>query len=184
MKKFNSNDYKKMYESMWIDTWKLWCIMLDLEPIKHFDISEEFLYSSKNKDRYWIDGMIYDKIAHITLLYWLMESWNKNKKHIDDLLEGINLDNLVIESIGKFDSNQEDEEYYCIVAHIKKTPELLEAHAKLELLPHINTFPEYKPHMTIAYIKKDDKVLEYLLHELKSLEWSEVKAKWINYGKE
>ena len=183
MKEFNANEYPKIYEDLWVDLGKLGCIMVDLEPLTEIKISEELLYKSENKDRYWIDWMVCDNIAHITLLYWLMESWEKNKEHVDTLLDGINLDKFKISSVWKFDSNLEDEDYYCIIAHIEVTPELKEAHAKLQMLPHINTYPEFKPHMTVAYIKKDKTTLDYILSSLEYLVGKEVKAKWINYGK-
>jgi hypothetical protein len=65
------------------------------------------------------------------------------------------LADVEIDHVSYFDSPYPDEPYYCIVAHIKVTPELLEGHQRLEFLPHINTFAGYKPHMTVAYIRKD-----------------------------
>jgi 2'-5' RNA ligase len=45
------------------------------------------------------------------------------------------------------------------------------------MLPHINTYPEFKPHMTVAYIKKDKTTLDYILSSLEYLVGKEVKAK-------
>ena len=35
------------------------------------------------------------------------------------------------------------------------TPELRDAHARLSLLPHINTHPTYRAHVTLAYVHRD-----------------------------
>jgi len=133
--------------------------MLDLEPLNNmYSIEWEgagcALYYSKNKERFWIDGWIADKQLHTTLLYGLLEEGKSFEPHIEEVLSGWELDEVEIESVGYFDSPYEDEPYYCIIAHIKKTPKLIEGHQRLQFLPHINTFAEYKPHATICYLDK------------------------------
>lgn len=133
--------------------------MLDLKPLENmysiaFEGAEVALYYSKNKDRFWIDGWVADKTPHITLLYGLMETGQVYEKHVERVLSGWKLETVEIDHIGYFNSPYEDEPYWCVVAHIKVTPELLEGHQRLEFLPHVNTFAGYKPHMTIAYIDK------------------------------
>ena len=54
-----------------------------------------------------------------------------------------------------FPSPWEDEPYSCIVSELTLTPELRDAHARLSLLPHINTHPTYRPHVTLAYVHRD-----------------------------
>jgi len=73
--------------------------------------------------------------------------------------------------------------YYCIVANIKVTEELQDAHNRLEFLPHINTFDSYKPHVTIAYIKKNPVTRKLIIDDLKrKLVGKKLKALKINYG--
>ena len=172
MKQLKSHDFKEVYKWLGLDLNTLGCVMLDLEPLDSmYSIELEggsvALYYAKNKARFWIDGWVADKVAHMTLLYGLLETAKNYESHIDRVLEGWKLKEVEIEDIGYFDSPYEDEEYYCIVAHIKVTPELMEGHQRLEFLPHVNTFAGYKPHMTIAYIDKKqgekyrDNLIEY-----------------------
>ena len=156
----NSHQFKEVYEELGISLDKLGCIMLDLKPLGNmysiaFDGPGVALYSSKNKDRFWIDGWVADKTPHITLLYGLLDSGKNYEKYVEQVLRGWRLSSIEIDHIGYFDSPYEDESYYCIVAHIKVTPELLEGHQRLEFLPHVNTFAGYRPHMSIAYISKE-----------------------------
>ena len=111
---------------------------------------QDDLYYSENFP--WVKGLVLNKNPHITLLYGLLES--VKLEHVETVLKGWNPPKFEIDYYDYFESPN-DEEYYCIIGKIKLTPEILEAHQRLSLLPHINTFFEYKPHLTIAYIKKD-----------------------------
>lgn len=159
MLQLNSHNFKEIYCRLGINLNQLGCVMLDIEPLSNmysieFDGAAVALYYAKNRERFWIDGWVVNKAAHITLLYGLLQEAKNYKQHIERVLEGWELNEVEIDNIGYFDSPYQDEPYYCIVAHIKVTPELMEGHQRLELLPHINTFTGYKPHMTICYIDK------------------------------
>lgn len=181
MKQLNSHQFENVYKELNINLDTLGCIMLDLKPLSNmYSIEYEgagmMLYKSKNKDRFWIDGWVANKTPHITLLYGLLESGKNLEKQINQVLDGWKLEEVEIDHIGYFESPYPDEEYYCLVAHIKVTDDLLEGHQRLEFLPHINTFTGYKPHMTIAYIRKDENTRDNLLEEFNSL-WSGKKLK-------
>ena len=46
--------------------------------------------------------------------------------------------------------------YSCIVARqLSPSREVKDAHARLSMLPHINTHPDFKPHITLAYVHRD-----------------------------
>lgn len=159
MKQLKSHDFAEIYKWLGINLNKLGCVMLDLEPLSNMysighEGAEVALYYSKNKERFWIDGWVADKTPHITLLYGLLEEGKNYQYHIERVLEGWKMKTVKISDIGYFDSPYPDEPYYCLIAHIEVTPELLEGHQRLEFLPHINTFAGYKPHMTIAYLDK------------------------------
>jgi 2'-5' RNA ligase len=159
MNQLNSHQFEGIYKTLDINLDKLGCVMLDIEPLNNMWSIEQdgagiALYYSKNKDRKWIDGWIVNKVAHITLLYGLLDNAHNWENIIDMALWDWKLDEVEIDHIGYFDSPYEDENYYCLVAHIKVTDELMEGHQRLELLPHINTFTGYKPHMTICYLDK------------------------------
>jgi hypothetical protein len=180
-KQLKSHDFADVYKWLGINLNKLGCVMLDVEPLESMRRVENYdvdvaLYYAKNKERFWIDGWVADKVAHITLLYGLLEEGKNYEPHIQKVLSGWKLENVEIESVGYFDSPYPDEPYYCIIAHIKVTPELLEGHQRLEFLPHVNTFATYKPHMTICYISKEQGEVyrDMLIAEFNTI-WAEKK---------
>jgi 2'-5' RNA ligase len=160
MSQLNSHQFEDVYQELGINLDNLGCIMLDLKPLPNmysieYDGGAINLYSSPKPERFWINGWVADKTPHITLLYGLLDSGRNYAKYVERVLNGWRLADVEIDHVSYFDSPYPDEPYYCIVAHIKVTPELLEGHQRLEFLPHINTFAGYKPHMTVAYIRKD-----------------------------
>jgi 2'-5' RNA ligase len=191
MKQLNSHDFQEVYNQMGISLDTLGCVMLDLEKIDTM-ISRDFeqgifdykLYFTKNPDRKWIKGWVSGEVPHITLLYGLLDNAHNWEKPINTVLADWKMDTVEIDHIDYFDSPYSDEEYYCVIAHIKVTPELMEGHQRLEFLPHINTFTGYKPHMTVCYIKKDEKMRDELIAELnKELAGKSLKVKQgINLG--
>lgn len=159
MKQLNSHDFEDVYKNLNINLNTLGCVMLDLESLGSMAGTvrkKEDLYYAKNPERKWIKGWVAGETPHITLLYGLLDNAHNWENHISSVLNGWEMDTVEIENISYFESPYEDEPYYCLVAHIKVTPELLEGHQRLEFLPHINTFTGYKPHMTIGYISKDE----------------------------
>lgn len=188
-----SYDFKKVYEWLGIDLNKLGCLMLDTEPMKiaHWigeDGQSSYIlgfpfYYAKNKDRFWIDGYVGQHSSHLTLLYGLLTEAQNYKPHIEEVLKDWKLDTVKIADIGYFDSPYEDEPYYCVVAHIEVSDKLLEGHQRLEFLPHVNTFAGYKPHITIAYIEKSEKLRDNFIADLKEqFVGKELKITGLNFG--
>lgn len=183
-KKLSAHQFKDMYAGLGYDLGKLGCIMLDLEP-QTFKINESALYYAKDSSHYWIDGNVAGKTPHVTLLYGLLRSGDELKQQVDTVLPADCLPKEVtIDHVDYFDSPyDEDEPYYCIVAHLKIDKELQEAHDRLQMLPHIDTFPGYKAHFTLAYIKKNDTTRDSLCASLnKHYKGKTIKAKAVNYG--
>jgi 2'-5' RNA ligase len=182
-KKLTAHQFKDMYIELGIGLDTLGCIMLDLEPLE-FKVNEDALYYSTNETRHWINGNVASKTPHVTLLYGLMRKGKELKKHVDTVLDGKLPKEVTIDHVGYFDTPPNmDEEYYCIVAHLKVTPELQEAHDRLQFLPHIDTFPGYKAHFTLCYIKKNDTTRDTLVERLNEhYKGKTIKAGNINYG--
>jgi len=191
MNDIKAHDYKEIYTMLGYNLSKLGCLMLDTEPIKtvYYEIMQDGVttyfpeYKTKNKDRFWIDGYVADKTPHLTLFYGFLQEAKCYKWHIEKLMEDTSISSVTIEDVDYFESPYEDEKYYCIVAKVAKTPELMYAHNKMMLLPNIQTFPDYKPHITIAYIIKDEEIRDRFIQHLKTeLVGKIIPVTGINYG--
>jgi len=191
MKEINAHNFKEVYEMLGINLSKLGCIMLDTEPIEtnywvymQDGVTPYFPeYKAKNKERFWIDGYVAGKTPHLTLMYGFLNEAKSYQKHIEILLKDWKCEDVEIEDISYFNSPYEDEEYYCVVAKVKQTPELIEGNERMKFLPHLNTFMGYKPHITIAYIIKDDSIRDHFIEHLKKeLVGKKLKVTGINYG--
>ena len=167
-KQLSSHKFPKVYEWLGINLSSLGCVMLDVSSVKFSDYfyPRGIFYKAKNKERFWIDGDVSDT-SHLTLLYGLLEKAWQYEPHIKKVLQGWKLLDVEIEDFGYFESPYPDEPYYCIIAHIRVTDKLIEGHRRLEFLPHINTFAGYKPHITIAYIKKNEGFRDEFIDDLR-----------------
>lgn len=178
----NSNQFPDVYNALGIDLTKLGVVMLDVDPFPVTELvtdGEADLYESDNPNHFWIRGAVAESTAHTTLLYGLLS--RELKPFINTVLTGWTIPPLEVEGIGSFESTFPEEPYSCIVAHIKPTPELLEGHKRVSLLPHINTYTEYQPHLTLAYVKVEAR--EKWLAELgEFLRGRELTVNRINYG--
>jgi 2'-5' RNA ligase len=163
--------FRETHAALGIEVPRLGCIMLDVDVPPDLAaalaaaVPQEDVYVSSDPSRAWIRGVVALDGPHVTLLYGLLGNGNAWREHVDAVLDDWERPTAVpIESWGMFPSTFEDEPYACIVAHVERTPALLEAHARLSMLPHIDTHPEYRPHVTIAYVRRDavDAVLERL----------------------
>ena len=86
---------------------------------------------------------------HLTLLFGL----HKDEVSIDDVkkaFEGYTSIDIELESVDLFENDKFD----VVKFKVKKTKELLDINEKLSILPHTTDFPDYNPHITIAYVKK------------------------------
>ena len=132
----------------------LGCVMLDVDgpPISRL-LPSTWLYSSTHPDRRWISGA--QDSGHVTLLYGLLDNANAIRADVDEVLDGWAPAAIETDRVGTFPSPFPDEPYACIVAHLALTDSLRDAHSRLSLLPHIDTHPEYKPHVTLAYVHRE-----------------------------
>lgn len=162
------------------------CIMLSTETITvRSVIPADSLYYAQDKDNFkYVNGIVSESVPHVTLLFGLTGSGQDWKEYIDELLADAELDNVTIDHVDYFESQVETEPYYCIVAHIRLTEQLQYAHNQLcRGLPHVTDFPEYKPHITLAYIKKDEQLRDEYIVELNSrLAGTVLRGKGLNYG--
>lgn len=159
--RLNSNMFPKVYEDLGINTNKLGCIMLDVKP---FDVvslvpgGEDDIYWHPDREEHpYTGGAPAEHSAHCTLLYGLLEPGPEWSDQVDTVLEGWipEDDYLCIEEVSYFPSNIPGEDYSVIIGKLELRQHLVEGHQRLQLLPHIDTFPEYHPHITLAYVKAE-----------------------------
>lgn len=131
-----------------IGSYEYGCVMIDL-PLNKWDkivqtISPEDVYTESDNDSYGIQ-----KNPHLTLLYGLHDNVTlEDVKSVFDLLqEGINIE---IDGIGIF----ENKDYDVVKFNVKPSSTLQSLHNELSKLPNSNEYPDYKPHITICYVKK------------------------------
>lgn len=182
MNNLNANQFPEVYKQLGISTSHRGCIMLDIEPLIVNDIiAEDQLYVSPKGN--YIDGIVSEEVPHITLLYGLLHSGPEMQLAVDQVLQGWSCESVSVAGVSYFESNDADEDYYAIVARVDVTDTLTEGNGRLRFLPHIDTFVYYQPHITLAYIKKDDKVRDDAVYALNErFAGKQVRALGLNYG--
>lgn len=127
---------------------KLGCVMISLK----FDNWNDILDKIDDSDVFLRnDGPCGKcKSPHITLLYGFHSGVTIDE--IKNCFEGVSANDieLVVDGVSTF----ENKEFDVVKLGIKESSMLIELNKRLLNLPNSNEFPEYKPHITIAYVKK------------------------------
>lgn len=171
----SAHDIPNLYENIDVDTSLLGALMLDTEiiPVKQY-------VKGADKDLQDIDDPLpAETEAHVTLLDGFLQNAHTLKDEIAKLLEGWDLKTITIEKVSYF----KNDDGYIVVALIKKTDELIDGHDRLTLLPHMNLFSEYKPHLTLAYLKPETKIDKWVKALDKKYIGQKVAIKGLNYGR-
>lgn len=182
-----AQQFSQVYQQLGINVSDLGCIMLKTEPLQVSDIinQEDLYYASDPINHAYVNGIVSESKPHCTLLFGLMESGQVWKEQVDEVLDGWGINEVQIQGVISFESNYDDEAYYCIVVELALTPELIEGNARLRFLPHIDTFPTYKAHITLAYIKQDQGLRDEILYALNNkFAGQTVKTRDLDYGDE
>ena len=155
MDQVSSQQFPQVYEDPGIDTNSLGCIMVDIEPIEVSSVIDpEDLYFDPEDT--FAQGIISEEAR--TPPMSLCSSGPAMQKHVTTVLDGWELGSVQITGVTSFAGNPD---YTPLVAEVS-TDGLDEANARLRQLPHIGTFPAYRPHITLAYLKPDADVAGYV----------------------
>lgn len=133
------------------------CVMLDVPSIEVRDLLREFVeeddyFYGDIPELKYAQGPVAETVAHITLLFGI----HPKDTYVEDVmtaLEGWAPAGLFIRDAGYFPSSIEGQDYKCLVLNVIPTAELLAGRRRLEQLDYTSTYSEYKPHITLAYLK-------------------------------
>lgn len=172
--RLNARQFPKVYEDLGIDMNNLGCIMVDLDPlvvIPKVHEGEKDLYHHPDPEKYkYLRGSPAEEVAHVTLLYGMLGLGSEWNEHVDYVLDGWELPSVKIEEVSYFPSSIPGEDYSVIIGKVALTDQLLEGHHRLQMLPHIDTFPGYHPHITLAYVKNGPSDVDWAV---------DIKDKWV-----
>lgn len=180
-------DFPQIYERVGMKLGHFGCIMLDVEPVPvstYLGRGDWFYHSDDELLRY-VKGPVAEGTAHATLLYGLTPDDNAGidqRESVDELLAGIDLSTVTVDHVGHF-PGQFGKPYSCVVAHLVPDAALLEANRRLRFLPHIDTFAEYRAHVTLAYVHEERTAAAVsMLND--ALAGTSLRSIGINYGGE
>jgi len=126
------------------------CIMIDatmkdwMAKIKSI-VKKDDLYIDPSDNSYG-----YNKNPHITILYGIHEDETDKDKIIEDIKTTLEPIETKIKEISIF----ENDEYDVVKFDIPVTKQLKKYRKHFLKYPNTQTFPDFHPHMTIAYVKK------------------------------
>lgn len=90
----------------------------------------------------------YDNEPHVTLKYGFEPDLDKST--IAEILKGTKPFKVVLTSLNQF----QNEKYDVVKFEVQKCPILTELRRRCDGYPNTDSYPVYKPHMTLAYVKK------------------------------
>lgn len=187
LKQVAARDIPTLYDNLEIDPEMVkhpelrGCIMLKTQPLEVLGLVADAasdLALNVTMDRSPVPG---ETSPHVTLLYGLLNNGNTWKEAVDDTLSSPtqwSAEKVTIETVSYF----EQPDSYAIIAHVERTSELLDGHARIGLLPNAQTFSDYRPHMTLAYIKRDADLGKWLKALGEAYNGKEIETAGIDYG--
>lgn len=104
-------------------------------------IPQSILYTKPDDDSYG-----YNETPHVTLKYGY--SPDLNKQNLASILKGVKPFNVILHALTQFNNPDFD-----VVKFDVESPVLQELRYRANLFPNQDSFPDYKPHMTLAYVK-------------------------------
>ena len=150
----NANDFPDLYDDLF-DFANAGYVMIDLSSPYHTEpdgIVKELQYVSPDPDKYWMKG--------------LMTKWHVTARGpLDPRVRQKHCYQVIRESIAApmvlglgdievFPSPYEDEKYECVVVRVDDY-RLHNINEQFAVLPGVQTYIPYKPHLTLGYFKSE-----------------------------
>jgi 2'-5' RNA ligase len=144
-----------IFTKLGIDSDNLGCARLGVE-YNEFTLPEEWLYY--HPDLHDGGGLVSNANRHVTLRYGITDP-AVTKEDVDFLLSFIAEPpaELLVKGINTFQYPEFDVLKLDVATETNQW--LYDASNLLGMLPGVNTFPDYVPHVTLAYIKKGYPIL-------------------------
>ena len=136
---------RKILKEIQNSSYQYGCVML------YLDFDETLLTSTiTNSDLYDDDSGHYgiEDAPHVTLLYGLHT--NIPDGVVSQIINQISFGDIKLTNPSIFSGNEE----YDVLKFDASGDGLVRVNELLKKLPHSNDYPEYHPHMTVAYLKK------------------------------
>lgn len=151
MAPMNSSQRAELLKAHGHDLASLKAVMLKTENIRVSDYIDEpgDLFYGEGYDLRYCQGAVAEKTAHLTLHQGILPSVSPSL--IDSMLGVYDLSEVRISNIGGWPSA---DGFTTIVAHVcDYDGQLQELHDRLRWLPHIDSFPTFMPHITLAFVR-------------------------------
>lgn len=129
----HKNEYGCVFFTLDIDK-ESWSSLLD-------QIDDQDLYNPPNDKTYGKE-----KKPHVTVLFGL--HGNIDDKEVEEIITGFKKPKVKLDSITAFKGKKFDVLKFDVISD-----DLVEQNKKLKELPFTNDYPNYHPHVTIAYLK-------------------------------
>ena len=117
-------------------------------------IESDYVHAPEGDYRSWVAGPVAEASAHVTAKYGLLTPSFERKEIINDLIGWPREVSVEVIDIEVFPSPYPDLPYGCLVARLGGDA-LREMNAALSVLPHVDSFSTYKPHLTLAYLEPE-----------------------------
>jgi hypothetical protein len=159
-----AHNHADLLASFGVNLNELGCVMLEVEPLP---VGEWLTMSGYDPDVWvsspdghpwsWVKGPVAEKGAHVTVKYgFLQKAYASQMQAAVHQLMADYEPGMVLR-VGGIEIFPEpavsELGYACIVARIDDSP-LRAWNAALSMLPHVDTYAEYKPHLTLGYVQK------------------------------
>lgn len=114
-------------------------------------LPSDYVYAPDGDYRSWVAGPVAENGGHITAKYGLLKPSKERVGVINRLVGDVTGMLVTVTGIEVFPSPYGDLPYDCIVALVEGG-RLRDINVALSLLPHIDTYATYRPHLTLAYL--------------------------------
>lgn len=171
-----------------LETPDLECVMIDLPALDVLeaygeDVDQEDLFYGSVRELQYAQGDVAAGGSHVTMLFGIHPSMTY-EQDVYSALDGWDIGEVLVGDVDVFPSRVEGQDYNCLVLRVMPTATLLNGRKRLEALPYTDSYPEYKPHVTLVYLKGTADVGEWKFRMQKAFANKVLPVNGLNLGKD